>query len=147
MMYPCLTFLLLIASIPHVANTASVPSVLGGWQASSNGQLENATLALARTQLASIGNNVSLPIQVISFSTQVVAGTNTRLIFTVGGQRQCTLVAFQPLPYTQQPMQLTTFSCDEVTTTSTTPTYNCGEDDDNISASSTSSESASSESD
>eukprot|EP00037_Helgoeca_nana_P032048 m.411935 g.411935 ORF g.411935 m.411935 type:complete len:95 (-) comp28759_c0_seq1:109-393(-) len=43
---------------------------------------------------------------IVSVSTQVVAGTNYKVVFTVGG-RQASCTVFEPLPHTHQPPRLT----------------------------------------
>ena len=87
----------------------------GGWQSSSDDTLQTEMVVLARQQLEATSNLTSEPIRVLSLKTQVVAGTNLRLVFIANEQQQCTLNAFKPLPYTQKPIQITSFKCDNIT--------------------------------
>ena len=88
---------------------------VGGWQANSDSTLQNEMVTLARQQLKATSNLASEPIQVVSFETQVVAGTNLRLKFIVNEQQKCTLQAFKPLPYTKKPTEIKSFNCDNIT--------------------------------
>ncbi|CAF1050172.1 unnamed protein product [Adineta steineri] len=88
---------------------------LGGWQSSNDDTLQTEMVTLAQQQLEATSDLSSQPIRVLSFQTQVVAGTNLRLLFIVNEQQQCTLQAFKPLPYTELPTQITSFQCNNVT--------------------------------
>ena len=89
--------------------------IVGGWQATGEGDSQTEMLALAREQLNASDDSSSAPIEVVSFETQIVAGTNLRLVFVVDGKQQCTMTAFKPLPYKKQPTKVKSFSCEDVT--------------------------------
>ena len=86
-------------------------TLVGGWQESGEGSLQTKMLKLARQQL----NTTSESIQVLRFDTQIVSGTNLRLMFIFNEQKNCTLQAFKPLPYkANQSIQITSFKCDDI---------------------------------
>ena len=86
----------------------------GGWKTAGKGELQTEMVNLAREQLNSSGDFSSSPIIVLSFETQLVQGTNARLIFLVDCKQKCTMTAFKPLPYTEKPVEVQTFDCEDV---------------------------------
>jgi hypothetical protein len=122
MMFVRLLTLLIVLGIVH-SNYANSDGIVGGWQTSGKGCSRSKVLKLARQQLNST-NLASEPIEILSLETQVVAGTNYRLIFVVGEQQQCTLIAFKPLPYTKKPIEVTSFTCNNITSVDNVTTNN-----------------------
>ena len=88
--------------------------IVGGWQVSTDEQLTAEMVGLAQTQLVSSYGAGSSPVKVIQLEKQVVAGTNLRLTFQSGQKLQCILTAFKPLPHTNNPTQVKSFTCQEV---------------------------------
>ena len=87
---------------------------MGGWRKTDKGELQTEMVNLAREQLSSSGDFSSSPIIVLSFETQVVQGTNARLIFLVNCKQKCTMMAFKPLPNTEESVKVQTFDCEDV---------------------------------
>ena len=85
---------------------------VGGWQPSSDGELQAEMLKLANEELIANTDFDAPVLEVVSLETQVVAGTNLRLVFLVNEELRCTLKAFKPLPYTEEPIEVTEFACD-----------------------------------
>lgn len=94
-----------------ILNRVGSTCQLGGWKTSTDEDLKNEMIDLAKNQLMKNHQLQSPSIKVLSFQTQIVAGTNLRLLFRINGQSDCELVAFKPLPYTQKPMEITKFEC------------------------------------
>lgn len=110
-MFVRLLALLIVASLVCLGHVAASRRV-GGWQPSSNSELQAEMLDLANEQLSTSTDFDSPTIDVVSFETQIVAGTNLRLVFLVNEALRCTLTAFKPLPYTQKPIEVSSFACD-----------------------------------
>ena len=87
---------------------------VGGWTDTGKGEAQTEVIDLALEQLNASGDFSSASILVLSFETQVVAGTNARLIFLVDCKQKCTITTFKPLPYTQKPIEVQSFACEDV---------------------------------
>ena len=105
--------LLIVVSLVCLGHVAASRRV-GGWQPSSDGELQAEMLDLANEQLSTSTDFDSPVVDVVSFETQIVAGTNLRLVILVNEALRCTLNAFKPLPYTQKPIEMTSFECDAI---------------------------------
>jgi hypothetical protein len=90
---------------------------LGGYTQTRNEEMQTKMVNLAREQLKSNTSLASDTILIVRFESQIVSGTNYRLVFNVGEQYQCTLVAYQPLPYKKQDIQVTSFTCNDTIAT------------------------------
>lgn len=97
--------------------------LVGGWSPTGEGDSQTEMLHLAREQLNASGDFSSSEIEVISFETQIVAGTNLRLVFLVDDTQKCTMTAFKPLPYRKEPTTVQSFTCEDVTPTSNWVNY------------------------
>ena len=91
--------------------------LLGGYTNSRNEIMQTKMVELAGEQLKSNTSLASETIRIVSFENQIVSGTNYRLVFNLGEQYQCTLVAYQPLPYKKQDIQVTSFTCNDTIAT------------------------------
>ena len=91
--------------------------LVGGWSPTGEGDSQTEMVKLAREQLNASGDFSSSAIEVVSFETQIVAGTNLRLVFLVDDTQKCTMTAFKPLPYRKEHTKVQSFTCEDVTPT------------------------------
>jgi len=87
---------------------------IGGYEKSGNENMRDEMIELAREQLKSKTSLASGKIRILSFESQIVSGTNYRLVFTVGDKHQCTLVVYKPLPFKKQNLEVTSFTCIDI---------------------------------
>jgi hypothetical protein len=85
--------------------------LVGGWTLSGPGELQDEMIHLARNTSEAYYGSTST-IDVNAFYTQIVAGMNLRLEFTLDEQSTCTLTAFKPLPFRKKLTEVTNFNCE-----------------------------------
>jgi hypothetical protein len=94
-----------------IIGTVNSSILIGGYQKNGNEEMQTEMVKLAREQLKLNTSFDSADIQILSFDSQIVSGTNYRLIFIVNEQHKCTLIAYKPLPLYNKPIKVTSFTC------------------------------------